>query len=298
MAKKKRRPSGRRPEPSTAAAGRRPARLSPDVPVLVGAGLGLLLTAYLAWHAGAAPAFCDENSGCAAIQSSAWSSFLGLPLATWGFGLYALIALAAATGRSAVARWRWLSRFTGLGLALSLFLTVAGWVDVRATCIWCLASLALFAGLFARVHLRRPAGAPGVSTRWSHWWLGNGLAALVVAVLLTVSGTNLIDRRPADPRVAGLVTHLDSIGAKYYGASWCANCRRQTRMFGASAGQLPYVECAPEGRGGAVASECRRAGVSAYPTWVIHGLEHQGLKTPEELAQLSGYIWERSRSAE
>lgn len=292
MSKKKRRPAGRRPDPRPA--NPRAARLAPDWPVLAAAGFGLLLTGYLAVVAAGegATAFCEAGSGCDAVQASAWSSFLGLPMAVWGFGLYALIALAAATGRSEVARWRWLSRWTLLGLAISLFLTVVAWLDVRATCAWCLASLALLAGLFGWVHARRPAGAPGATTPWRNWWLGNGLAALGVLALLGVAGGGLLDRRPEDPRVAGLVDHLNEIGATYYGASWCANCRRQTRLFGASAARLPYVECTPEGRAGPVAQACRRAGVSAYPTWVIHGLHHTGLQRPEQLAQLSGYVWE------
>lgn len=295
MAKKKRRHAGRRPDPSPSV--RPPApRLRPDLPVLIGGLAGLLLTGYLAIAAGgdSAPAFCAEGSGCDAIQASDWSTFLGLPLALWGFGLYALIALAAVTGRAALVRWRRLSGLTTLGLAISVFLTAVGWFGVGAACVWCLASLALLAALFALVHARRPPSAPGTGTGWNGWWLGNGLAALGAIAVLAVAGSGVLDRRPEDPRVAGLVDHLNAIGATYYGASWCANCRRQTRLFGASAPRLPYVECTPEGRGGPVARQCRDAGVSAYPTWVIHGLHHPGLQEPEALAQLSGYVWERA----
>ena len=294
MAKKKRRPTDG-PERGGNARVAKP-RLRPDAVALAIAAAGLLLTGYLtmlAWR-GATPAWCTEGSGCDAIQSSAWSTLLGLPLALWGFVLYALVALAAVTGRSLLARWRWLSRLSLLGLAVSVLLTVVGWVDVGASCTWCLLSLLLLAALFAWTHVRRPAGAPG-GPGWTSWWLGNGLVAVAVMALLLVSGSGVLDRRPEDPRVAGLVDHLDAIGATYYGASWCANCRRQTRMFGASASRLPYVECTPEGRGGPVAGACVRAGVGAYPTWVIHGLHHPGLKTPEELAQLSGYVWSARR---
>ena len=292
MAKRKRRRPSAATDRVAAARVARP-RLRTDRVALAIAAAGLLLTGYLTALAGseAAPALCTEGSGCAAIQSSAWSTLLGLPLALWGFVLYALVALAAVTGRSPLVRWRWLSRLSLLGLAISLLLAVVGWIDAGASCAWCLLSLGLLATLFAWVHARRPAGAPG-RAGWTSWWLGNGLVATAAMALLVISGTGVLDRRPEDPRVAGLVDHLDALGATYYGASWCANCRRQTRLFGASANRLRYVECTPEGRGGPVAGACVRAGINAYPTWVVHGLQHPGLKTPEELAQLSGYVWE------
>lgn len=294
MAKKKRKqPQQHRPGTTTARPAAR-ARLKPDPWVLALATAGLLLTGYLtlaAWG-DTAPAFCAEGSACDAVQDSQWSTLLGLPMALWGFAVYALIALAAATGATATARWRRLSRLTLLGLAISVYLTVVGIVALDAVCAWCLASLATMAALFALVHLRRP-GAPSGEGSWRSWWLGNGLLALgVVAALQLVLG-GVLDRRPENPRVAALVDHLQAGGARYYGASWCGSCRRQTRMFGASADRLPYVECSPQGRGGPMARECAAAGVSSYPSWEINGLLYPGIQTPEELAQLSGFPWQR-----
>lgn len=294
MARKKRKPRPRR-TPAPAAARPQPARRpKPDAWVLALAALGMLLTGYLtvaAWG-GDAPAFCAQGGGCDVVQGSRWSSLFGLPLALWGFGLYALIGLAAVTGSAPAARWRRLSRLTLLGLAISVYLTAVGIVALDATCGWCLASLATMAALFARVHLRRP-GAPSAGGTWASWWLGNGLLALGVVAALQVVLGGVLDRRPENPRVAALVDHLDQIGARYYGASWCGSCARQTRMFGASASRLPYVECSPQGRGGPVARECVAAGVSSYPSWEINGLVYPGIHAPEELAGLSGFAWER-----
>lgn len=296
MAKKKRRQPQQRPAAATAAASgaqsrARPPRLKPDIWVLALAVFGMLLTGYLtvvAWSS-AAPAFCAEGSGCDVIAESRWSTLLGLPMALWGFAMYALIALAATTGRSLPRRWRRLSRLSLLGLAVSVYLTVVGIVALQASCVWCLVSLATMTAIFARVHLHRPAMP---DHGWGSWWLGGGLLALGLIAVLEVATSGVLDRRPENPRVAALVTHLEAIDAKYYGASWCGNCRRQARLFGASAERLPYVECSPQGRGGAVARECVTAGVSSYPTWVIHGLQHTGVLEPEEVAQLSGFDWD------
>ena len=294
MAKKKRKPQPRRPQ---AAGSGQPQpgkpRLKPDPWVLALAVLGLLLTGYLtlaAWG-DATPAFCAEGGGCDAIRQSRWSSLLGLPLALWGFGLFVLIALAAVTGSTPAARWRWLSRLTLLGLAISVYLTVVGIVALQATCGWCLASLATMAALFALVHLRRP-GAPLGQGSWGSWWLGNGLVALGVVAALQLALGGVLDRRPENPRIAALAEHLQETGARYYGASWCSSCARQNRLFGASAPRLPYVECSPQGRGGATARECTDAGVSSFPSWQVNGLMHPGIQTPQDLARLSGFDWE------
>lgn len=296
MARKKRRKQQPR-STQAAAPGRtthqpRP-RLRPDWPVLALAALGLVLTGYLtlaAWGE-TAPALCAQGGGCDLIRNSRWSTLLGLPLALWGFGLYALIALAALTGSTAAARWRRLSRLTLLGFAISIYLTVVGIVSLQAACGWCLASLALMASLFALVHLRRP-GAPLGQGSWGSWWLGNGLlaAGIVVALQLVLGG--VLERRPENPRVAALVQHLEQTGARYYGASWCGSCARQNRLFGASARRLPYVECSPAGRGAPPARECLDAGVTSYPTWQINGLMHPGVQTPQDLARLSGFDWD------
>lgn len=292
MARKKRRrvQGGSRPEAPRAAA---PARLKPDAWVLALAAVGLLLTGYLtvaAWSSGA-PAFCAQGGGCDVVQGSRWSTLFGLPLALWGLGLYALIALVAVTGSAPTARWRRLSRLTLLGLAISVYLTIVGLVALDATCGWCLASLAVMAVLFAVVHLRRP-GAPAGDGSWASWWLGGGLLALGMVAALHVVLGGVLDRRPENPRVAALVDHLADTGARYYGASWCGSCARQTRMFGASAPRLPYVECSPGGRGGPMARECSAAGVTSYPTWQVNGVLYEGIQTPADLERLSGFAWE------
>lgn len=297
MAKKKRRRTGQGRPGAAAPVQQRavaPVRLKPDPWILALAAIGMALTGYLtlaAWGDGA-PALCAQGGGCDVVQGSAWSRLLGLPLALWGFGLYALVALAAVTGATPTARWRRLSRLSLLGLAISVYLTGVGIIALGATCGWCLASLAVMAALFALVHLRRP-GAPSGERSWGSWWLGNGLLALGVVAALQIMLGGVLDRRPENPRVAALVDHLDAIDASYYGASWCGACARQTRMFGASAGRLPYVECSPQGRGGPAARVCTDAGVGSYPSWEINGLVYPGIHTPEQLAQLSGFVWEQ-----
>lgn len=271
------------PRPDTA-----PER-SPDWPVVILAGVGLLITGYLTGVAmsDAGPAFCGEGSGCDIVQSSRWSTLLGLPIALWGFALYLVIAATAWSMPPRLKRWRRLSFLALVGVAVSAYLTVVGIVYLDAVCIWCLASFATIIAIFALTLLRRPDTAPG--TPWTTWSANSLLTVLIVAGVLHVWQTDLL--RPESPHLKALAEHLDESGAKFYGAFWCPACQEQKRHFGSSADRLPYVECNPYGRGGGLSEACASRDISRYPTWIIDGSRLQGVVEPEELARESGFRW-------
>jgi hypothetical protein len=84
-----------------------------------------------------------------------------------------------------------------------------------------------------------------------------------------------------------LVEHLRRQGVVFYGAWWCPACFKQKNLFGQQAGnQLPYVECekTDEQR-----QRCERAGVAAYPTWVMGNQRLEGVQSLEQLGQWSGF---------
>lgn len=265
-------------------------RPEPDWPVTTLALLGMLLTAYLTVLAGSGDqaAFCGPESGCALVQQSRWSTLFGLPLALWGFGLYALIAFVAALGAPGARRWKRLWMLAGLGLVISLYLTAVGWIALNAFCGWCLLSLLNIAAIFGINAWRRPGRAPGMP--WSRWALNSGAVAVfaVAFIQLYYSG---VFQPPEDPRLRALAEHLESRDATFYGAFWCPSCQRQRRLFGASAERLPYVECTPDGRNAPPAMACLEAGVENYPTWVIDGERETGVMQPRKLARLSGFDW-------
>lgn len=278
-------------EPQSRAATARPAERTPDW-LLFGLALaGALLTGYLAMVAlnETAPAFCSAGSGCDVVQHSRWSRLFGIPIALWGFGLYALIALCALFATARVKSWRRLWSLALLGLAISVYLTLAGAIALDAFCAWCLLSLALIAAIFGIVTLRRPNTAPGVP--WRRWLLNHGIVLVVAIGVLHVAQAGLLVR-PEDPRLKALAEHLSARGAKFYGASWCPNCQTQKELFGRSAARLPYIECSPNGRNGAVAFACVSDNVTAYPTWIIRGRPYPEVLQPEQLARRSGFDWE------
>jgi len=282
---RKQHPKKQHPRPKPESPGR-----SPDWPVLALAVVGLLITGYLTGvavtHSGAA--FCGEGSGCDLVQSSRWSTLLGLPIALWGFGLYALIALFAWTMPPRLKRWQRLNFLALAGVAVSIYLTVSGVVYLDALCVWCLASFATIASIFVVTLVRRPETAPG--TAWKTWGANSLVTALIIAGVLHVWQNDLL--RPENPRLKALAEHLDEQGAKFYGAYWCPACQQQKRHFGSSVERLPYVECSPEGRGGPPAAACASRDIVQYPTWIIEGRRFQGVLPPEELARYSGFDWD------
>ncbi|MEO0576150.1 MAG: hypothetical protein AAF004_11865 [Pseudomonadota bacterium] len=85
-----------------------------------------------------------------------------------------------------------------------------------------------------------------------------------------------------------LAEHLESTGAKMYGAYWCPHCAAQKQYFKGAASRLPYIECAEDSLNAQV-ELCQAAEITAYPTWVIEGEYHQGAQPLSKLARLSGF---------
>lgn len=263
---------------------------APDWVALGLVALGLLITGYLTMVAlsSSPPAFCAAGSDCDLVQQSRFARFLGLPIALWGFATYALIGLTVALTRSRIKRWGRAFGLSVLGLAISLYLTAAGWIALQALCAWCLSSLAVIAAIAGWLAMTRPDSAPAPpAARYAVNLLALGV--IVIGVLM-VDHSGLLKPR-ADPRLQALAEHLRESGARFYGASWCPNCQQQKDLFGAASEALPYVECSPNGRQGGFAFSCVEANIEGFPTWVIRGQRYVEVLQPEELAQRSAFDW-------
>lgn len=286
--------SGRsNPAKSSQPASPRLPKLIPDWWVTGLASFGMLLTAYLTAVAssGRDIAFCTSGSGCDIIQQSHWSTVLGIPVALWGFAVYALLAVSAVFMKPRLRRWRRLWYLALIGVAVSVYLTIVGIVALDAICLWCLASLATITAIFVYVALRRPDSAPGMD--WQSWLMRSGIVVVILLGLLHGYYSGLF-HPPEDPKLKALAIHLQESGAKFYGAYWCPDCNRQKELFGASADRLPYVECTPDGRDGTLALACVFKDIQGYPTWIIDGERHRGVLTPQKLAQNSGFQWNKN----
>ena len=91
-----------------------------------------------------------------------------------------------------------------------------------------------------------------------------------------------------------LAKHLNRIGAKLYGTYWCSYCNMQKKVLGEQAfSQINYIECDRAGKN-ARPDLCRKANISGYPTWEIKSQLYPGMRSLQELAELSGYRGDRN----
>jgi len=263
-------------------------RTAPNWPLLALAALGVVLTTYLAWSAfaGGAVKGCAAGGGCDVVLSSRWATLLGLPTAFWGLVAYVSLAGIAFIRR---VETQWLAAWTVafFGVCYSVYLTTVSLTILGSACPYCLTSLALMAATLALVVWQRP---PELAQRS---WLRLSAARAVLAglVILVIHGSYIAPRPeptgPEDPTIRALAEHISDEGALFYGASWCAHCQEQKRLFGASASRLPYIECSPGGQGTPQSAACSAVGIQRYPTWVINGQSYAGEVL--SLAQLASF---------
>ena len=117
---------------------------------LVGLFVALYLTLY---KAGAIGELTCAIGSCETVNTSRWSTFLGLPVAAWGLAYYAVVfvvALAGITERYADSRPFALGMLllTAWGALFSLWLTYLELFVIHAICQWCVVSALLAVGIF------------------------------------------------------------------------------------------------------------------------------------------------------
>ncbi len=95
---------------------------------------------------------CSIGS-CEVVNTSRWSTFLGLPVAAWGMGFYIttlIVALAGIQDRWAEERGPSLAlvALSGWGVLFSLWLTYLELFVIDAICMWCVVSAILVTLIF------------------------------------------------------------------------------------------------------------------------------------------------------
>jgi uncharacterized membrane protein len=115
---------------------------------------GLFLGAYLTLYKfGVIGQLACNVGSCEKVQTSRWSVFLGLPVATWGVGFYVLMLVLSIAGlqdRFADSRRLSLAMLllSGWGVLFTAWLNYLEAFVIHAWCEWCLGSAALVLLLF------------------------------------------------------------------------------------------------------------------------------------------------------
>jgi uncharacterized membrane protein len=115
---------------------------------------GLFLGAYLTlYKVGVIGALVCNVGSCEQVQTSRWSVFLGLPVATWGVGFYLLMLVLSIAGlQPRFSDSRRLSLvvmlLAGWGVVFTAWLNYLEAFVINAWCEWCLGSAAMVVLLF------------------------------------------------------------------------------------------------------------------------------------------------------
>lgn len=148
------------------------ARMTAALLALVGVLVALYLTLYKVGIVG--DLTCTVGS-CETVNLSRYATFLGLPVAAWGVGFYALLLAVALIGLSArfadsLGVATALLGLSGWGVIFSAWLTYLELFVIQAICMWCVISAIIVSLIFIaaivdfrslRAELREAAAAPG-----------------------------------------------------------------------------------------------------------------------------------------
>ncbi|MBW4574580.1 MAG: hypothetical protein KME08_04785 [Aphanothece sp. CMT-3BRIN-NPC111] len=291
--------------------------------------LGALVTAYLTVVKLSGNTAACPTDGCEKVLSSPYAEVFGIPLTLLGcvayisMAVFALAPLAVKSDdkkdlRSKLENWTWLLLFAG-ATAMTVFSGYLMYLlafKIKALCIYCLASALFSVSLFVLTLIGRTwedagqlfftaivvgmvalIGTLGVyaSTNDPNAPIGStpgqeNSSASIEPVGSPAPGAGWQITLPSGPAEIALAGHLKQAGATMYGAWWCPHCHEQKQLFGKQAfSEINYIECAPDGKN-AQSDVCAKADIKGFPTWEINGKKvESGVKTLEELADLSGY---------
>lgn len=115
---------------------------------------GLLVGAYLTLYKfGYVGQLVCHISSCEQVQTSRWSVFLGVPVATWGAGFYLVMLVVSIVGlqpryADSHALSSVLLALTGWGVLFTAWLNYLEAYVIHAWCEWCLGSATIVLLLF------------------------------------------------------------------------------------------------------------------------------------------------------
>lgn len=250
------------------------------------------------------------SDGCDKVLSSAWGSIWGQPLSLYGSLTYGLVILLAVLPLLPIGKNNRTSEpltvtllvliTTGMACFSAVLMGIMA-LQIKAFCAFCVLSAALSFSLFvlalimARGEERSSTVFRVVITALLVLLLGLGWSAMADQPSISGGpGSAPAVQAESSPARVQLAEHLSAIGAKLYTAYWCPHCRDQKELFGKQAtAKISVIECAPDGQN-SQSTLCAQKGVQGYPSWEINGTLDSGVKSLDQLADLSGYKGSRA----
>ncbi len=109
--------------------------------------LGIIVMSYLTMKdVTGGPIACSWNHGCEIVRQSKYSHIKGIPIAVFGLGMYLTLSGLAIYNKPRLMSL--IVLISGIGVAVSLFLTYLQFHVIHALCQWCETSALLIALIF------------------------------------------------------------------------------------------------------------------------------------------------------
>ncbi len=255
------------------------------------------------------------TNGCNQVLSSPWgtlfeNSYLDIPLSAAGFLSYILLLILAILPfisssyekRVNFIRVNWWGLFiTSCSMSIfSILLLGIMFFKIKAFCFFCLLSAFISVSILILVIL-------GGNWEDSRDLIFKGTLLSLVVLIMGLMWSSSVDPEKNkssillgtnSPPIVKNISTKDSISlAKFltkqnislYNAYWCPHCHDQKEMFGREAVlELNLIECAPDGENSQT-EVCQEKEITAFPSWEIKGEIISGVRTLNELAELSEY---------
>ncbi|KGG16837.1 MULTISPECIES: vitamin K epoxide reductase family protein [unclassified Prochlorococcus] len=254
------------------------------------------------------------TGGCDKVLNSPWGTVFqingsDIPLSFIGFICYLSVLLLAtipflpwiSTSKLEVTRKAWWGLFLiSNSMAIFSFILMGIMIiKIKAFCFFCILSAVISSFIFILTII-----GGGWEDRRELFFRG-----LIVTIVILLGGliwTSSVDPSKAQSPILNqgeapiinnksskssiqLAQYLNKKNIILYKAYWCSHCHDQMEMFGNEASDnLKSVECAIDGVNSKT-DLCKRKGIEAFPSWEINGEIQSGVKSLDELANISGY---------
>ncbi len=250
--------------------------------------LGIGLSGYLTYlyYIKAQATFCLAGSGCDTVRESSYSAILGIPIAVFGVIGYLFIFIVSLISIQYRTRWLLLYFASLAGFAFSSYLTYIELFVIKAVCPYCVASAVIITGILITLLLGKSDLSP--RTSFAKFVILSGIIIGIVIFSSIFLQSSRLSANSENIWQIGLAKHLTEIGAIMYGSYRCPHCIAQKKLLGEAFKYISYVECDPTAKM-ANPALCQEKAIRGYPTWEIKGEFYPGVKSLEELSELSGY---------
>ncbi len=265
--------------------------------VIILSVIGIIVSLYLVqshFALSSAGSFCDvsDTVSCSLVNSSVYSTLLGVPVALFGVFWFLILGLMAQRAKKNKLLLSPLVSWNILGILFVIYLIIAE-IILRALCPLCTVVhvITLITFILAIILYKNlPATEKNKAKKDFLKIIKPWLILIIILNLILFIVFNLPAGQQEDH--SELAQCISKQGVNMYGSFRCSVCAKTRAMFSDSFQYINEIECHPQGENSQTAL-CLEKDLEGTPTWILepNGKEqkrHTGFLNLEELAEFSG----------